>query len=479
MTTEEWQIGTIDNSPPPGSDSLSVSEFRKFRKNLSNAFKLALFCSVRADPIQVAWWQIAVFGLISLLIPLVHDLQSIGMNGEIAWDVLPAALVHLPIILFVSIAVAYALGRGEETLLLLQTFLMIAAVIDTAVYVIYLMAYMPYVERLLKIVSYAGYLPPAVWFAIACAKAAADLLLVSIPRRVLTYGLCAVLLVVPFTHVRRDLSLWQQVTNDAPADSSDAYRQLDEEIFYEQSKVLERELAAVKPGRRGVIDLYFIGIGGYADQDVFMKEINAVSRLFQERFGTDGKTIRLLNNRKTLASSPIASVTSLRAALLRVAEVMDKDEDILFLFLTSHGSKTHHFSFDLKPLRFQELDPTKLRELLDESGIRNRVIIVSACYSGGFVDSLKDENTLVISASAVDKNSFGCSNEAEWTYFGKAYFDEALRKTHSFVDAFEFAKPVIADREKKEGYTASEPQIALGETIKPKLLKLTRQLDSQ
>jgi len=479
LTTEEWQIETIDNGPPPGNDSLGISEFRKFRKNLSNAFKLALFCSVRADPIQVAWWQIAVFGLISLLIPLVHDLQSIGMNGEIAWDVLPAALVHLPIILFVSIAVAYALGRGEETLLLLQTFLMIAAVIDTAVYVIYLMAYMPYVERLLKIVSYAGYLPPAVWLAIACAKAAADLLLVSIPRRVLTYGLCAVLLVVPFTHVRRDLSLWQQVTNDAPADSSDAYRQLDEEIFYEQSKVLERELAAVKPGRRGVIDLYFIGIGGYADQDVFMKEINAVSRLFQERFGTDGKTIRLLNNRKTLASSPIASVTSLRAALLRVAEVMDKDEDILFLFLTSHGSKTHHFSFDLKPLRFQELDPTKLRELLDESGIRNRVIIVSACYSGGFVDSLKDENTLVISASAVDKNSFGCSNEAEWTYFGKAYFDEALRKTHSFVDAFEFAKPVIADREKKEGYTASEPQIALGETIKPKLLKLTRQLDSQ
>lgn len=479
LTTEEWPIGTIENGPPPGNDSLGISEFRKFRKNLGNAFKLAVFCSVRADHIQVAWWQIAVFGLISLLIPLGYDLQSIGMNGEIAWDVLPAALVHLPIILFASIAVAYALGRGEETLLLLQTFLMIAAVIDAAVYVIYLTAYMPSIERLLKIISYAGYLPPAVWLAIACAKAAADLLLVSIPRRALTYGLCAVLMVVPFTHVRRDLSLWQQVTNDAQADSSDADRKLDEEIFYEQSKVLERELAAVKPGRRGVIDLYFIGIGGYADQDVFMKEINAVSRLFQERFGTDGKTIRLLNNRKTLASSPVASVTSLRAALLRVAEVMDKDEDILFLFLTSHGSKTHHFSFDLKPLRFRELDPAKLRDLLDESGIRNRVIIVSACYSGGFVDSLKDENTLVISASAVDKNSFGCSNEAEWTYFGKAYFDEALRKTHSFVDAFEFAKPVIADREKKEGYTASEPQIALGETIKPKLLKLTRQLDSQ
>src|SRR5215471_17414058 len=78
LTTEEWQIETIDNGPPPGNDSLGISEFRKFRKNLSNSFKLALFCSVRADRIQVAWWQIAVFGLISLLIPLVYDLQSIG-----------------------------------------------------------------------------------------------------------------------------------------------------------------------------------------------------------------------------------------------------------------------------------------------------------------------------------------------------------------------------------------------------------------
>jgi hypothetical protein len=182
---------------------------------------------------------------------------------------------------------------------------------------------------------------------------------------------------------------------------------------------------------------------------------------------------------RKVASSPVASVTSLRASLKRVSEVMDKDEDILFLFLTSHASKTHHLALDLWPLQLQELEPTKLRELLDESGIKHRVIIISACYSGGFVNPLKDENTLVISASAVDKSSFGCSNEAEWTYFGKAYFDEALRKTHSFVDAFDSAKPVIAEWERNEGFVSSEPQIALGETIKPKLLKLARQLDSQ
>jgi hypothetical protein len=474
LTTEEWQIGTIDSGPSPGSGGLSVAAFRA---NLVNAFKLAAFRTVPEDRIPVAWWQVAAFGLISWFI--VYEIQSIRGNGEVAWATVPLALVHLPIIMFASIALAYLLGKGEQTLLLLQTFLMIAVAIDVAVCVIYLTAYTPHIERLLKIVSYGGYLPPTVWLAMASAKTAADLLSVSIPRRVLAYGLCAILIVVPFTHVYREHGLWQQVKKDKEAGSSYAHRRLNEDAFYEQPKVLERELAAVKPGRRGVIDIYFIGIGGYADQDVFMKEINAVSRLFQERFDTGGKTIRLVNNRKTLASAPVASVTSLRASLMRVAEVMDKDEDLLFLFLTSHGSQTHRFALDLWPLQLQELEPAKLRELLDESGIKHRVIIVSACYSGGFVNPLKNENTLVIAASAVDKNSFGCTNEAEWTYFGKAYFDEALRKTHSFVDAFESAKPVIAEWEKKEGHIASEPQMVLGETIKPKLLKLARQLDSQ
>ena len=474
MATEEWKIGTLESGPPPGKSSLGMSEFRA---NLVNAVKLAAFGRVSEDRIPVAWWQIAAFGLVSCFV--VYEIQSITTKGEINWDSVSSTLVHLPVILFASIAVAHLFGKGEQTPLLLQTFLMIAAPIHLAVYMIYLIAYTPHLQRLLKIVSYGGYLVPTVWLAVACAKTAADLLSVSIPHRASAYALCTILIIIPFTHVYRELNSRQQLKKDKETSLSYAHRKLSEDAFYEQPKVLERELAAVRAGRPGVIDIYFIGIGGYADQDVFMKEINAVSRLFQERFGTSGKTIRLVNNRKTLDSSPVASVTSLRASLMRVAEVMDKDEDLLFLFLTSHGSTTHQLSLDLWPLQLQELEPAKLRALLDESGIRNRVIIVSACYSGGFVDSLKDKNSLVISASAIDKNSFGCSNEADWTYFGKAYFDEALRKTHSFVDAFESAKPVIAEREKKEGYVASEPQMALGESIKPRLLELARQLDSE
>jgi len=101
---------------------------------------------------------------------------------------------------------------------------------------------------------------------------------------------------------------------------------------------------------------------------------------------------------------------------------------------------------------------------------------VSACYSGGFVDALKDENSLVITASAADHNSFGCSNEADFTYFGKAYFDEALRETYSVIEAFERAKPKIAAREKEQDYEGSEPQIFIGESIRRPLAALEKRL---
>jgi len=444
--------------------------------NLAHGFRLALFRQVEQDRVPVGWWQVAAFGLASLLIPVLYDIASIGLNGEVEWDAIPSAMAHLPVVLFAAIVVAHALGRGEKTLSLWQIFLMITVAVDLVVYATYLAAAALHTQRWSRLVSYGYDVLPPIWLAAACARAAAGLLPVSVARRIIAATLCTVLLAVPLTLMDRERGLWQEVRRGDGSGAGDDWGVMSEEVFYGQSKVLERELAAVGPGRRGAIDVYFIGMGGYGYQDVFMKEVDAVGRLFRERFGAGGKVIQLVNNHKSAASSPIASVTSLRASLERVAEVMDREEDILFLFLTSHGSEAHRFSLDFWPLRLKELDPKKLRALLDESGIRNRVVVVSACYSGGFINPLRNEDTLVISASAPDRNSFGCSDQAEWTYFGKAYFDEALRKTYSFVEAFELARPVIAAREKQEGYRPSDPQMALGEGIKPKLLKLQRQL---
>ena len=126
-------------------------------------------------------------------------------------------------------------------------------------------------------------------------------------------------------------------------------------------------------------EVFFIGMAGHGYQDVFKKEVDAVTELMRERFDANGHTIRLINNRHSVATTPIASVTSLTASLKRTAAVMDIEEDILVLFLTSHGSEAHRFSLDLYPLQFKELDPPALRKALDESGIKYRVVVISAC----------------------------------------------------------------------------------------------------
>jgi hypothetical protein len=246
-----------------------------------------------------------------------------------------------------------------------------------------------------------------------------------------------------------------------------------EDTYYAQPRLLSQALAALKPARRGIADLYFLGFAGTAGQDVFLKEVRAAQRLFDERFGTRGRSLLLVNNPDTVEKIPVASVTNLRAALAGMARKMNVDEDVLFLFLTSHGSP-HRFSVDFPALDLDSLSDTDLKDMLDRSGIKWRVLVISACYSGSFVDALKDERTLVVTAAAADKTSFGCSNENDFTYFGDAYINTALREDFSFVAAFERAKDIIARREAAENLTPSEPQIYLGAAMKTKLHQVER-----
>ena len=77
----------------------------------------------------------------------------------------------------------------------------------------------------------------------------------------------------------------------------------------------------------------------------------------------------------------------------------------------------------------------ELARLLEPLAERNLVIVISACYSGGFIDALKDERTLVMTAARADRTSFGCSDDSDFTYFGRALFAEALLQTYPNLKA--------------------------------------------
>ena len=244
-----------------------------------------------------------------------------------------------------------------------------------------------------------------------------------------------------------------------------------EEAFASQPALLDRALGELDPGVEGQPDLYFVAFGPYGSQDVFLKESLYSSRLFEQRFGARGRTVTLVNSRQKIDELPLASVTNLAYTLKRIGKTMDPEEDILFLFLTSHGSPDAELSVRLPGLTFKPLTAPVLASVLEGSGIRWRVLVVSGCYSGTFLDALKNERTLVISASRADRTSFGCSDGAEFTYFGRAYFQQALNKTRSFTEAFAIASKLVTEWEKKEGRTNSEPQMVAGKQIEAHLAR--------
>ena len=232
--------------------------------------------------------------------------------------------------------------------------------------------------------------------------------------------------------------------------------------------LLQQALASIDPSTPGKTDWYFMGIAGYAEQDVFRSEIEQVRQLFDVRFGTKGHSIALINNLHSWLDEPIATKTSIEAGLKRIGQQMNADEDVLFLTLSSHGDEGW-FVMQNPPLQMDNLDPQWLREVLDNSGIRWRVIVVSSCYSGSFIDELATPTTAIITASAADKMSFGCSSDADITYFGEAFFSESLRENTSFETAFKAATQRIHERETAMGFEPSEPQMVVGKLMQTAL----------
>jgi hypothetical protein len=183
----------------------------------------------------------------------------------------------------------------------------------------------------------------------------------------------------------------------------------------------------------------------------------------------------LVNNPATRTEIPIASRTSMELSLKRIGQQMNRESDVLFLYMTSHGLQ-NEFEMENAPLDLAQVDPKWLRDALDRSGIRWRVIVISACYSGSFVSALQNDNTLIITASAADRASFGCSNEADYTYFGRAFFDQAMREQHSIKDAFAQAKDTVAQWETAQGFDPSEPQWSIGKNMELMLPQLEQRL---
>jgi len=205
-----------------------------------------------------------------------------------------------------------------------------------------------------------------------------------------------------------------------------------------------------------------VAFGLSDEQNVFHSEATQAAAILARRYGNGVTPLVYTNTRRASR----ATVTNLRAALAKAAARMDRENDVLFVFLTSHGSRD---GIALKAgRRFGLLTPAQLGALLRDTGVRNKVLIVSACFSGIFTP-LADPQTLVITAADATHPSFGCEATATWTFFGRAFFRDALPKTDNLRDAYALARASVLARERREGFEPSNPQMAGGQTLLPRL----------
>ncbi len=216
-----------------------------------------------------------------------------------------------------------------------------------------------------------------------------------------------------------------------------------EQVLYAQTQRMQEAIDKLTPRIAGRVNMYVVAFAGVGEENVFRNEAEFVARQFEQRFDAAGHTLLLVNNPQTLQTLPLANLTNLETAVDAIAERMDADNDILLLFMTSHGSADHVLSVSMDPLPLDQIAPDDLSDVLGESHIRNKVLIISACYSGGFVKPLEGDTTMVITAAREDRSSFGCGTDSDITDFGRAFFVEGLNHTDSFTAAFDVAKSLV------------------------------------
>jgi hypothetical protein len=245
---------------------------------------------------------------------------------------------------------------------------------------------------------------------------------------------------------------------------ADTFTPVDVEALYAaQDRLIGEQVAALAPEVPGETDVFALALGGTEDQSVFLTEVESVAGILDAQYGAGLRTLRLANSHDHPMRYPMANRANLARTLKEIG-ARQGAEDLAFLFLTSHG-KEDMFSLQFHEAGTSDLTAAEFKAMLDHSGIGPAVIVVSACFSGSFIDDIAAPDRLIITAARGDRTSFGCRDGAEWTEFGESFFDKALRTEPDPRKAFPLAAVDVARKEAADGLTPSLPQISEGSEI--------------
>jgi len=287
------------------------------------------------------------------------------------------------------------------------------------------------------------------------------------PRRRLWAAAGGLLLIAPFWFAPLLGPLepwWREI--DATATDADAVSPASEAVLAAQQFMLDRALDQLEDERPGVTDLYFVAFAPDARRPGFVADVDAAQRVMDERWNTQGRSVVLLNSPATVAERPFASITHLRRVLLEIGDIIDPDDDVVMVYLSGNSGPDHTLTAVNPPLELAALSPQGLKQLFDAAGIRWRIVVVSTCEAGTWIDALKDDETVVIASSAAGVRGADCAGGLRPGVFADAFFGAAMRRADDLPAAFDAARKRLAEQH------AAEPVMFVGASIAEQLKAL-------
>lgn len=236
-----------------------------------------------------------------------------------------------------------------------------------------------------------------------------------------------------------------------------------EDALVDQAARIEAAVAAL-PTHPGGAETVVLAVGGEGYQAIFGREARHAADVLAARSG--GPALVLSNTPEQVESGLLASRRTVPLALSALGK-RARSGDTLVVYLASHGGEDASISMEAPYLEFAPMTADDLAKALDASGFKRRIIILSACFAGSWIDRLASPTAIIVAAAAANRSSFGCDDSRELTVFGEAMLGELANPDLSLAAAFDRARQRIAATEAAEAVEPSLPEARVGADMAP------------
>jgi Peptidase C13 family len=165
------------------------------------------------------------------------------------------------------------------------------------------------------------------------------------------------------------------------------------------------------------------------------------------------------------ADFPYATRENIEQVINELGSLARPQDKIVLLF-TTHGNRGI-LAINAGNQDYREVSAYDLKNWLNKLNDKPVVLALSACYSGSFIDPLKNINRIILTAADKDRNSFGCNYQSSNTFFVEETFGPSFDLNKSLLEVFDVARANIDRKEKRMNLSpASNPQIEIGAALK-------------